>query len=81
MFPWNREEVYMGFSMQEFFHVCDILAANQIEYDYRAVNHAANWGATWGRMGSFGQDPAYEIQYYVYVKRQDYETAKYLLKK
>ena len=81
MFPWNRKEVYLGLSMKEFNKVCDILAANKIQYDSRAVNHNANWSGTRGRMGSAGVTLAYENQYYVYVKKQDYENAKYLLTK
>jgi len=32
-------------------------------------------------MGRFGENPAFENEYYVYVNKQDYENAKYLLQK
>jgi hypothetical protein len=81
MFPWNRKEVYVGFSMQDFVHVRDTLAANRIAYDMRTVNHSTKWTGVPDRMGRFGENPAFESQYYVYVNKQDYENAKYLLQK
>ena len=81
VFPWNRREVFVGFSMQDFVHVRDTLAANRITYDIRTVNHCANWTGARDSMGRFGENPAFENEYYVYVNKQDYENAKYLLQK
>lgn len=79
MFPWNRKEVYLGLSTQEFFRVRDILSANHIRYDSRTVDHNATASGTRGTMGRFAENPAYPYQYYVYVNNKDYENAKYLL--
>lgn len=81
MFPWNRKEVYLGYSMQESVHVRDTLAANRIAYDVRTVSHSAKRTGVRDQMGRFGENPAFEMQYYVYVNKQDYENAKYLLRK
>lgn len=77
--PWNRKEVYLGLSMQEFCEVRDTLSANHIRYDSRTVDHNATMSGMRGTMGRFAEDPAYQYQYYVYVNNKDYENAKYLL--
>lgn len=70
---WNRREVYMGFSMKKFNEVRDILLANNIKYDYRLINY--NSGNVRARFGSFGQNPEFEYEYYLYVHKNDYEYA------
>jgi len=58
----NRREVYMGYSLQEFNKVLDILAANKIKYFYRKV-------------GMGGVIPERAVMYYAYVRKKDAEKA------
>lgn len=50
----------------------------KIKYMYKVVSHSSH---SRGKFGSFGTNMNYEKQYYVYVKRNDYERAKYLVDK
>ena len=80
----NRENVYIGFDLQEFNRIREILEANQIDYAQKANNHAGSWaleGTSRGRTGSFGQNKHYQYEYEVYVHKEDYKKAKYLIRK
>lgn len=70
---WNRREVYMGFSLQKFSEIKDILLANNIKYDYKVINNIS--GNTRARFGSFGMNSKYEYEYYLYVHKNDYDYA------
>jgi hypothetical protein len=76
IFFFNWKEVYIGFFLEELSNVRQCLASNHIKYDYRVVSHSSR---SRGRCGSLGIDMNYDKQYYVYVKRKDYERAKYLV--
>jgi hypothetical protein len=81
MLLWNRKEVYLGFSTQEFGKVRRTLAANHIPYSIRTVSHSAMPTGAPNRMGRFGENSAFANQYYVYVNKRDYEAAALLLEK
>jgi hypothetical protein len=51
MFFFNKEDVYIGYSLEELFKVRAILEKEGIKYTYKVVNHSG-WGR--GRSGSFG---------------------------
>lgn len=70
---WNQKEVFMGYSLQKFNEVRDILVANKIKYKYRVVNH--NRGSRRGRTGTFGENMDYSNTYYIYVHKRDYDNA------
>ena len=75
--PWNRKEVYMGFSVEKCSQVRGIMAAHGIKYTHRLVSHA---NATFftshrARSGTFGENRDYSTQYYVYVHKDDYSKA------
>ncbi|MBN7774330.1 hypothetical protein [Clostridium aminobutyricum] len=74
---WNRKEVLVGWSMEQFYEVRQILANNKIKYTYKVVN---NGGATRGRMGRFGENMQYSVTNYVYVHKKDYDYACGLLR-
>ena len=79
MFLWfNSEEVYMGYSLEELSKVRECLALDNIKYDYKVISHTSH---SRGRYGSFGINVNYDRQYCVYVKRKDFERAKYLVDK
>ena len=69
---WKYKEVFVGYSMQEFNRIRDILKANNIKDDYRIVNLGSNSRA---RCGAYGENPEYARMYYVYVHKSDYEQA------
>jgi hypothetical protein len=79
MFLFNYQEVYAGFSLEEFKNVRDTLAMNKIKYKYRVVNLNENRNRR--SLGSFGNNRNLEIQYYVFVQRKDYEQANYFVNK
>jgi hypothetical protein len=81
--PWKRKEVFIGNSMTEFCKARNILSENHIEYDYRIVDRNS-WQRSYGRTLAAGigfSNEGQDVMYYVYVNTQDYETARYLLKK
>ena len=75
---WNRKEVHVSTSLDQFNAVCDILASNQIRYKHRVVNrNSANVsGSSRARTGTFGQNLNQSVTYYVYVHQNDYEQAR-----
>lgn len=84
MFFFQKEEVYIGFSMEEFSKVRGALRNNDIKYTYKVVDCSGQWlghGGTRGYFGSAGMNSKYEKQYTVFVKKKDSEIAKYLVNK
>lgn len=82
---FNRKELLITWSMQDLAQIRDILVSNHIEYRIRTVNtgrSASSWGRTSSsraRTGTAGLRTDVMYQYYVYVKKADYENAKYLI--
>ena len=80
MFPWNRKEVFLGVSAQDFSKAQNVLAENGIRYDTRVVDPSHTRGIfTQARSAAPFLNQDYVRQYYVYVAPGDYEQAKYLL--
>lgn len=82
MFPFNKESVYIGYSLEELAKVRYVLNREGIKHSYRVVNRSGQWlgpGSRRGRFGSFGMNMKYEKQYTVYVHKKDVEKAKYLV--
>jgi hypothetical protein len=82
MFFFNKEEVYIGYSMDEFSKVRGILKSKGIKYTYKVIGRATQWrgnGSTRGNFGSIGVNKNYEQQYVVFVKKKDAENVKYLI--
>ena len=80
----NRENVYIGFDLQEFNRIREILEANQIDYAQKVNNHAGSWaleGTIRGGAGSFGQNIDFQYEYEIYVHKKDYQKTKYLIRK
>lgn len=80
MFPFSKEDVYTGYSIEELSKVRDILGKEGIKYSYKVVNRSGQWsrrGSRRGTYGSFGINMDYEKQYAVYVHRRDFEKAKH----
>ncbi|WP_097027167.1 hypothetical protein [Clostridium peptidivorans] len=76
MFLFNKEDVYIGYSLEELSKVRGILEKEGIKYICKVINHS---GTTRGKFRSLGINMRYEKQYIVSVKKNDYEKAKYLV--
>ena len=72
---FNRKELLLTSSMERQARVRDMLAANKIPY---LVRTSSNISRSRGVMPGMRMDMLY--QYRIYVKRCDYEKAKFLLK-
>jgi hypothetical protein len=82
VFFLNKEEVYIGYSMEEFSKVREVLNGKGIKYNYKVIDLSAKWlgqGTTRGNFGSIGMNKNYEKQYVVSVKKKDAENAKYFI--
>lgn len=79
---WNQKEVFVGYSLQKFNEVRQILSANRIKYKHRLVNNNKTYlfSSRRARTGTFGENMDYSITYYIYVHKSDYETACAVLK-
>ena len=71
---FNRKELLLTSSMERQARVRDMLAANKIPY---LVRTSSNISRSRGVMPGMRMDLLY--QYYIYVKRCDYEKAKHLI--
>lgn len=74
---WNRREVYVGTSLDEFNNLRDLLSERNIKYKTRIVDRSsANAvGSSRARVGTTGQNLQIAYTYYVYVHRDDYQAA------
>ena len=82
MLWFNKINVYMGYSLKEFSKTREILAQQKIPYTYKIVDHSQEQtgrGTIRGNFGSFGTNKDYEKLYYVFVKKDDFEKAQYLI--
>ena len=81
IFIWNRIEVYNGFSIDDFNRIKDILSEREIKYDFRTVNRTTSsaFDSTRGRIGSMGENLKYSYEYYIYVNKDNYDEAVFLI--
>jgi hypothetical protein len=80
MFFFNKEEIYIGYSLDELSKVKRILESKGIKYTYKAIDRSSQWlgqGTIRGNFGSAGLNSNYEKQYVVSVKKKNSENAKY----
>lgn len=79
---WRWREMYCGYSYEESNQVCEVLAKNQIQYVYKAkTGHTGVLNGDRMRFGTFGENPAYLVMQYIYVRKKDAEYAQFLLNK
>ena len=78
MFLFNKENVYIGYSIEELSKVRETLENEGIKHSYKTVNRSGR-GTRRGKFGSYGINMDYEKQYTVYVNRRDFEKAKHLV--
>ena len=75
---FNRKELLTTHSLEQQAKVREILAANGIQYRVRARSNTG--GLSRSRTVLPGTQMKLMYQYYIYVKRTDYEKAKFLIK-
>lgn len=80
---FNRKELRITFSMEEQAKIRSILSAVQIEHYTKVKNRNSQpIGASMrARTGSLGVNTQAMNEYIIYVKKSDYEKAKYELDK
>lgn len=77
-----KEDVYIGYSLEELARVRQALTNEGIRYSYNVVDHSGQWmgrGTIRGNYGSAGMNMNYSKQYTVSVKRKDFEKARHLV--
>lgn len=81
---FNRRELCVTFDTAEQARLRNLLADNKIDYSVKTINRmspsAMSTGER-GRVGTYGQDAGAMYEYKIYVHREDYARAKYLIEK
>ena len=75
---FNRKELLLTNNIQQQTKVQDILADNGIEYFVKAKSTAGGFSRSRTVLPGTRMEAVY--QYYIYVKKQDYEKAKHLIR-
>lgn len=83
MWFWKREEIWIGYSMEEFNRLRRILDQSGIQYDYKIKDRmkldlAGSHGGING-MARMGENPSYSKQYCLYVQKENFEYARHLI--
>ena len=81
MFGW--EEVYMGFTMDDFIKARDAVTAAGISYKRKIFAHAGVWlgrGKVYRSSAIIGNHTDYTKQYRLFVRNEHAEQARYLIR-
>ena len=81
---FNRRELSVTYDMARQAEIRRPLAESGIDYQVKVVNHSTvslGGEMTRARTGSFGENANFSHEYIIYVKKRDYERAKYLIGK
>ena len=78
---FNRKEVCNTYDQEEQSKVRNVLKENNISYDVVTKNMTSPSPTALGgkELVTYGLDLSHCIEYKIYVKKQDYETAMYLI--
>jgi hypothetical protein len=79
LFLFNKEDIYIGYSIDEVAKITSILKENNINYKHKVVKLLRSDERF--SLKRVGVNMNYETQYTVSVKESDYEEAKYLVNK
>lgn len=74
---FNRRELILTHSIDRQAEVRAILSANGIDYQIKTISPPNERG----HRGSLGINSDYSYEYRIYVHKNDYEKANYILKK
>ena len=79
---FNSESLWIGFEMDRFNQIRDVLDNNSIPYKYKVRNHLGQFsgrGTIRGSKGSFGNSTKQMYQYEILVYKKDLEQAKFVI--
>ncbi len=79
---FNRKEIFVTQDMHKLAEMRDVLAAHGIECIVDTVNlsdHGGAFGARRAYTGSFGINQSSVYVYHLYVHKQNYDQAMYLI--
>lgn len=79
---FNRKELFLTYDMQRQSEIRTLLQGHNIEYRVKVKNLLSPSpfsGSSRARTGTFGVDLTKTYEYKIYVKKSDYERAKYLM--
>ena len=76
---FNRRELASTYSSARQAALRSALAAAGVDYRFKAVSHSCA-SMSRARTGSFGQSPAAELQYIIYVRKADWNVAQAVLR-
>ena len=79
MFLLNKEDVYIGYSIEDVSNIVGILKKNNIKYKHKIVKLLRNDERF--SLRRVNVDMNYETQYTISVKQSDYKKSKYLIDK
>ncbi|MCI1965742.1 MAG: hypothetical protein LKJ17_06385 [Oscillospiraceae bacterium] len=80
MLPWKRKEVWVGNSMREWNRRRGILEQNGIRYDDKIKDRMkCDFQGRINGMARMMENPAYSSMYYLYVSKQDFDRARFIL--
>lgn len=79
MFLFNKEDIYIGYSIEDVSKIIGVLKENNIKYKHRVVKLLRNDERFSLRRVNI--DMNYETQYTISVKQSDCDNAKYLVNK
>jgi len=79
IFLFIKEDVYIGYSIEEVSKVINILKENNIKYTHKVINDL-RYGDRFS-LSRVGVDIDYQTQYTISVGNSDYAEAKYLVNK
>lgn len=75
----NKQDVYIGYSIDEASKVISALNENNIKYTHKVISNLK--GTNRFSLERVGMNKNYETQYTISVQESDYEKAKYLVNK
>jgi hypothetical protein len=81
---FNRKELLTTQSIQRQAEVRQILSQHDMEYLIKTINRRSPspfWSGTRAYTGSFGENPLLEYEYIIYVKKEEFDQAGYLINK
>ena len=80
---FNRKEICLTYDIKRQAEVRDILQGAGIDYRIRTINRTntvAVRAGTRAYTGTIGRDQMWDYEYHIYVHKDDYEEAMYLIR-
>lgn len=80
---FNRKELLVTFDSKRQAQVRNLLSVGNIDYQIKVVNRKSPsplGGGERAQTGTFGEKLEQEYEYIIYVPKEEYERAKYLIR-